>query len=794
MSVIREQIRVLDDGLFVSATYLNRQLYSGLFSSLVDEIIAENKQIYITILGIDEAVIDGCVDASYKIREILEPTAEGAKHYKNLTTEEEKYEFYINNRERVCDAIAQLARCLYELYSDNQLRIMMHAAPTLIGRSDYTEKLSIFISQLIMFSNALSDDPIMSFDGSFVLDKNTKFSYWNEAGTEIKDRAAFDVLEQNDYIRDSGNADPVPGGYPAEVLEPVEPQYIENVPVLPDEALRPVAPEEVQHPGEAPIPVSAPIIPDGFIEEPVKPAELDNLTYILLIDDLNSGRLTRRQEIDYGVQYTPTATLTKRLYSTDAVSVTFTDGNGGVISEVSVDKGTSCNFIGELPTKPEDISATYTFGAWVDADGNLFDLSEVNCDATLYPSFIPNYKEYEVEYNVNGAGKNLVLISVPDETLEYLPITHFADLAEESLAGILISAKNISLELSYLNVTMLKSAGVSSLDINLDTSIQGSYTCELIAVNSVGEIVDTSVRADVSIPCTDPTFAYRSSLTYVNGNETVYVNKSYSGTAVKYRASMNRSYSLTVKYIVSVSSNMSDIISAPNDSLPGQNVELTLNVPDGYTLDLYYVLESDSKTKYPIDGASFIMPFENIRIGGTLTQLEPPLYTVIFVSDGKEISNKQYEYGDTVRIPNAPTKLSDDEFSYSFVGWSPEVTTVTGDVTYVAQYERIPLPAKETEFPWFAVLFYTFITLLTFGAFALVVFVLDRKGIISFKNILLEIKQRLASLIGKDQLLNDSSSPEKSDVEQIDAEAESVSEDQETEQIVEDNGSDSAEE
>ncbi|MBQ6874245.1 MAG: hypothetical protein IJO24_08145, partial [Clostridia bacterium] len=47
-------------------------------------------------------------------------------------------------------------------------------------------------------------------------------------------------------------------------------------------------------------------------------------------------------------------------------------------------------------------------------------------------------------------------------------------------------------------------------------------------------------------------------------------------------------------------------------------------------------------------------------------------------------------YGSTPEYNGAtPTKASDDDYDYTFKGWSPAIATVTGDVTYVAEFNAI---------------------------------------------------------------------------------------------------------
>ena len=65
-------------------------------------------------------------------------------------------------------------------------------------------------------------------------------------------------------------------------------------------------------------------------------------------------------------------------------------------------------------------------------------------------------------------------------------------------------------------------------------------------------------------------------------------------------------------------------------------------------------------------------------------------YTVTFEDeDHTEISSAQYDYGtaaaDIVK-PADPTKADDNQNTYTFAGWDPEVSSVTGDQTYTATY------------------------------------------------------------------------------------------------------------
>ncbi|WP_400204061.1 InlB B-repeat-containing protein [Candidatus Methanomassiliicoccus intestinalis] len=67
-------------------------------------------------------------------------------------------------------------------------------------------------------------------------------------------------------------------------------------------------------------------------------------------------------------------------------------------------------------------------------------------------------------------------------------------------------------------------------------------------------------------------------------------------------------------------------------------------------------------------------------------------YVIKFVNwDGSEISSDTYHYGDVVTVPENPQREADGKYTYSFKSWTPEVSNVTSDATYKAEYSETPV-------------------------------------------------------------------------------------------------------
>ncbi|MBQ6732158.1 MAG: hypothetical protein IJR06_03450 [Paludibacteraceae bacterium] len=63
-------------------------------------------------------------------------------------------------------------------------------------------------------------------------------------------------------------------------------------------------------------------------------------------------------------------------------------------------------------------------------------------------------------------------------------------------------------------------------------------------------------------------------------------------------------------------------------------------------------------------------------------------YEIKFVNyDGTELQKEELEYGDTPEYKGqTPVKPADAQYTYTFSGWEPEITEVTGPKTYTAQF------------------------------------------------------------------------------------------------------------
>ena len=109
---------------------------------------------------------------------------------------------------------------------------------------------------------------------------------------------------------------------------------------------------------------------------------------------------------------------------------------------------------------------------------------------------------------------------------------------------------------------------------------------------------------------------------------------------------------------------------------------------------------ADATTYYPVNkdgygsGPAFIVTAVDSDFS-TVTIETPTYYTVKWKNyDGNVLHEQDVIKGETPSHPNiTPTKPADANHVYTFSGWSPELSPVTADTSYTAQFTSSPIPS-----------------------------------------------------------------------------------------------------
>ncbi len=128
----------------------------------------------------------------------------------------------------------------------------------------------------------------------------------------------------------------------------------------------------------------------------------------------------------------------------------------------------------------------------------------------------------------------------------------------------------------------------------------------------------------------------------------------------------------------------------------------TLTLGDGTQENIAYTASNraakleDVKTKLGTNGAQYTysndvpaeLPFEE---GKTYTETRTlNKYTVTFKNyNGETLKTETLDYGATPVAPETPAKPYDDDNHYTFKSWDKEIATVTGEVTYTAEFNTV---------------------------------------------------------------------------------------------------------
>ncbi len=751
IKLVAEQLAALD-AFFVPMTD-ERTAAGAINGGLVTTILEENRDLFeSSSFGIPACLIDDAALATKNLRLLL-------ADYSGAQTEEEKYQVYINSYEAFRDNTVLLLQSLDELYNNDRVRAGIQAKDL-----SYPRKYEILVSQLVIIANALSDESVQSYwavyhdtkctaSCTIAAHRNNRYVFTED--TKIHKTSVKDMLGGNPYLSDNGNAIPLAGGVPEATERPTEPERVDK-PIKPTAPTVPAKPSEVKNPGEPPSLVEKPTEPIKVIQ-PEKPTEyIPPSEAVALIDLYNRGGVEKREEVDGECVFVATSCVTKSIFNVSTVTVFFYSESGELIYATSVDRGTRADFVGDLPEKAEDVSATYTFSHWSDGGGRAADLSAVDTDLALYPSFDANLKTYDVTFNVDGVKTVIPTLygSMPvfdgvaerpdDEYFEYTfagwdrtpetvvgPAEYTAVFEGRYILPLGIGGAKITFTDDYIFAecgdpftTAFDLSGLikratekgSARGIILDTGlfdITFSYgtLLEMAAVGDcyvalnrtkVGEyssyfsvrIGDGEYRISVKLPCSLATGRQLRFYHLGENGEKIPTVYSLSDGILNATVTSGTAFHLAEEYELSYIENPLVTLSVAVDTVArGSRVDVAVDIPDGISLDRLYLVYPNGD-EVDINGYSFLMPDSDVTVCASASKIR---YEITFMSADKIISVRHYYYGEEITPPPAPTRPSDDDYRYYFVDWSEKFAVVTGDKVYYALYEKVPITAPKED-------------------------------------------------------------------------------------------------
>ncbi|MBQ3331487.1 MAG: starch-binding protein, partial [Ruminococcus sp.] len=353
------------------------------------------------------------------------------------------------------------------------------------------------------------------------------------------------------------------------------------------------------------------------------------------------------------VTYTATFEPSLRSYT-----ITWVDGDGTELEkDENVLYGTIPTYNGETPTKEATAQYTYTFNGWTPL------VESVTGDATYTATYTSTVNKYTIKF-VDEDGTELQSSEVAyGETPAFTGETP-TKAATEQYTYTFAGWDNEIAEVT----------GDATYTATYDTTVN-KYTIRF--VDEDGTELQSSEIEYGSTPAytgETPTKAATAQYTYTfagwdNEVDTVRGDATYTAT---YTSTVNK---YTIKFVDEDGTELQS-----SEVAYGETPAFTGETPTkAATAQYTYTFSGWTPEVSPVTGDATYTATYNSEVNK---------YTVKFVDeDGTELQSSEVAYGDTPSYTGeTPTRESTAQFAYTFKGWTPEITSVTGDVTYTATF------------------------------------------------------------------------------------------------------------
>ena len=406
-------------------------------------------------------------------------------------------------------------------------------------------------------------------------------------------------------------------------------------------------------------------VPQYTGETPIKEADAEN-TYAFVCWE---------PEI---VAVTEDATYTAVFESTtNKYAVTFYNEDGSQVLGTSlVNYGETAIYPNSTPTKESTAEYTYTFSKWVTAPNGTIedDLTNVVANRNVYASFTATKNKYTIKF-VNWDNTELQNSEVEyGETPVYAGTTPTKESTAEytyTFIGWNPKVTEVTGEATYTAVFTETKNKYTITWKNWDNSILDTDSVEY------GEVPQYTGETPIKEADAENTYAF-----VCWEPEIVAVTEDATYTAV-FESTTNK-YAVTF-YNEDGSQVLGTSLVNYGETAIYPNSTPTKESTAEYTYTFSKWVTAPNGTIE--DDLTNVVANRNVYASFTATKNK---YTIKFVNwDNTELQNSEVEYGETpVYAGTTPTKESTAEYTYTFIGWEPQVVAVTCDATYIAVFEE----------------------------------------------------------------------------------------------------------
>ncbi len=412
--------------------------------------------------------------------------------------------------------------------------------------------------------------------------------------------------------------------------------------------------------------------------------------------------------------------------TTNKYTVRFLNDDGYVLQSENLDYGSTPEYKGATPTKPATAQYTYTFDGW---DKAITSVTEATDYTATYSSVVNKYEikfvnydgeelqSEELEYGATPEYKGQTPVKPADAQYTYTFSGWEPEIAEVTEPKTYTA--QFSSTTNKYTVRFLNDDGDALQSENLDYGSTPEYKGSEPTKPATAQYTYTFNGWDKTITtvteATDYTATYSST---VNMYEIKFVN--YNGDELQ---SEELEYGVTPVYKGQTPVKPADAqYTYTFSGWSPEIVEVTeaktytaqfSNTTNKYTIrflndngevlqseSLYYGATPEYKGSTPTKPTTAQYTYTFAGWDKTITTVtEATDYTATYNSvvnkyeikfvnyDGEELQSEELDYGATPEYKGqTPAKPADAQYTYIFIGWSPEIAEVTEAKTYTAQF------------------------------------------------------------------------------------------------------------